>query len=152
MKIHAIDKHMSPPDKAQPPSFSTQEFRTALGMFATGVTIVTARAADGSVVGLTANSFNSVSLDPPLVLWSLSRAAASLAAFSKGSHYAVNILAAASRASSGSTGRLWLSHSTATVSPVLSAQRRSTVSKAWIQAGSMISCSMYRMRCCRYYS
>ena len=98
MKIHAIDKHMSPPDKAQPPSFSTQEFRTALGMFATGVTIVTARAPDGSVVGLTANSFNSVSLEPPLVLWSLSRAAASMAAFSKGSHYAVNILAADQKA------------------------------------------------------
>jgi len=63
-------------------------------MFATGVTIVTARTADGALVGLTANSFNSVSLDPPLVLWSLARAAASLPAFSKGSHYAINILAA----------------------------------------------------------
>ncbi len=85
---------MSPPRKAQPPSFSSQEFRTALGMFATGVTIVTARTEDGGMVGLTANSFNSVSLDPPLVLWSLARAAASLAAFSTGSHYAVNVLAA----------------------------------------------------------
>ena len=63
-------------------------------MFATGVTIVTARTEDGGMVGLTANSFNSVSLDPPLVLWSLARAAASLAAFSTGSHYAVNVLAA----------------------------------------------------------
>ncbi|MDB5947552.1 MAG: flavin reductase domain protein FMN-binding protein [Ramlibacter sp.] len=63
-------------------------------MFATGVTIVTARAPDGAVIGLTANSFNSVSLDPPLVLWSLAQAAASLAAFSKGSHYAINVLAA----------------------------------------------------------
>jgi flavin reductase (DIM6/NTAB) family NADH-FMN oxidoreductase RutF len=63
-------------------------------MFATGVTIVTARAANGKLVGLTANSFNSVSLEPPLVLWSLSRAAGSLAAFSAGSHYAINILAA----------------------------------------------------------
>lgn len=63
-------------------------------MFATGVTIVTARTADGTLVGVTANSFNSVSLDPPLVLWSLSRAAASLPAFSTGSHYAINILAA----------------------------------------------------------
>jgi flavin reductase (DIM6/NTAB) family NADH-FMN oxidoreductase RutF len=98
MKIHAIDKHMSPPTKAQPPSFSTQQFRAALGMFATGVTIVTARTPDGAVVGLTANSFNSVSLEPPLVLWSLSRAAASLAAFSKGSHYAINILAADQKA------------------------------------------------------
>lgn len=74
--------------------FSSAEFRTALGMFATGVTIVTARAANGRLVGLTANSFNSVSLQPPLVLWSLSRAAASLAVFSTGSHYAINVLAA----------------------------------------------------------
>ena len=89
---------MNPPRKAQPPTFSAQEFRTALGMFATGVTIVTARAADGSLVGLTANSFNSVSLAPPLVLWSLSRAAASLSAFSDGSHYAINVLAADQKA------------------------------------------------------
>ena len=46
------------------------------------------------MIGLTANSFNSVSLEPPLVLWSLSRAAASLPVFSAGSHYAINILAA----------------------------------------------------------
>ena len=80
--------------RAQPPSFSSREFRAALGMFATGVTIVTARTADGQVLGLTANSFNSVSLDPPLVLWSLSQAAASLPAFRAGSHYAINVLAA----------------------------------------------------------
>jgi flavin reductase (DIM6/NTAB) family NADH-FMN oxidoreductase RutF len=63
-------------------------------MFATGVTVVTARAPDGSLVGLTANSFNSVSLSPPLVLWSLSQAASSMAAFRTGSHYAINILGA----------------------------------------------------------
>ncbi len=85
---------MNPSRQAQPPSFSPQEFRTALGMFATGVTIVTARTAEGKVIGLTANSFNSVSLDPPLVLWSLSQAAASLPAFRAGSHYAINVLAA----------------------------------------------------------
>lgn len=88
---------MTPPkarSAARPPSFSSREFRAALGMFATGVTIVTARTGDGRLVGLTANSFNSVSLDPPLVLWSLARAAASLGAFSAGSHYAINILAA----------------------------------------------------------
>ncbi|MEP6792556.1 MAG: flavin reductase family protein [Ramlibacter sp.] len=85
---------MNPPRKAQPPSFSPQQFRAALGMFATGVTIVTARTAGGGLIGLTANSFNSVSLDPPLVLWSLAQAAGSLQAFSAGSHYAVNILAA----------------------------------------------------------
>jgi flavin reductase (DIM6/NTAB) family NADH-FMN oxidoreductase RutF len=80
--------------QARPPLFSSAEFRTALGLFATGVTIVTARAPDGSLVGLTANSFNSVSLNPPLVLWSLSQAASSMAAFRTGSHYAINILAA----------------------------------------------------------
>ncbi len=80
--------------RAQAPNFSQLEFRNALGMFATGVTIVTARTAEGALVGLTANSFNSVSLAPPLVLWSLARAAASLPAFSTGSHYAINILAA----------------------------------------------------------
>lgn len=80
--------------KARKPSFGAGEFRAALGMFATGVTIVTARDAQGRRVGLTANSFNSVSLAPPLVLWSLSRRAGVLAAFSAGSHYAINILAA----------------------------------------------------------
>ncbi len=80
--------------RARAPHFSNAEFRTALGMFATGVTIVTARAPNGALVGLTANSFNSVSLNPPLVLWSLSQAASSMAAFRTGSHYAINILAA----------------------------------------------------------
>jgi flavin reductase (DIM6/NTAB) family NADH-FMN oxidoreductase RutF len=94
MKFHAIRAPMTPPRQAQPPSFSPQEFRASLGMFATGVTIVTARAPDGALIGLTANSFNSVSLAPPLVLWSLARAAASMAVFSAGSHYAINILAA----------------------------------------------------------
>ena len=85
---------MSPPTKALAPSFSLQDFRAALGMFATGVTIVTARTAEGQVIGLTANSFNSVSLSPPLVLWSLARIAGSMPAFEHGSHYAINILAA----------------------------------------------------------
>ncbi len=97
MKIHA-NRPVNPPRKAQPPSFSSHEFRTALGMFATGVTIVTARTPAGQVIGLTANSFNSVSLDPPLVLWSLAQAAASLPAFRAGSHYAINILAADQKA------------------------------------------------------
>ena len=74
------------------------EFRTALGMFATGVTIVTARTESGELIGLTANSFTSVSLDPPLVLWSLARAAGSMPAFSTGSHYAINILSADQKA------------------------------------------------------
>ena len=73
---------------------SDLEFRASLAMFATGVTIVTARTAAGELIGLTANSFNSVSLSPPLVLWSLSQAASTLTALSKGAHYAINILAA----------------------------------------------------------
>lgn len=80
--------------QARPPDFSAREFRASLGMFATGVTIVTARTDSGELVGLTANSFNSVSLSPPLVLWSLGQAAGSMAAFSNGRHYAINVLAA----------------------------------------------------------
>jgi flavin reductase (DIM6/NTAB) family NADH-FMN oxidoreductase RutF len=83
---------------AQTPTFGTEAFRAALGRFATGVTIVTARAPDGSLVGLTANSFNSVSLNPPLVLWSLALSAGSMQAFSRGSHYAINILASDQKA------------------------------------------------------
>jgi len=63
-------------------------------MFATGVTIVTARTAAGGLVGLTASSFNSVSLSPPLVLWSLAHRASTLATFRDGSHYAINVLSA----------------------------------------------------------
>jgi flavin reductase (DIM6/NTAB) family NADH-FMN oxidoreductase RutF len=88
---------MTPPKpvrQASRPDFSPAEFRASLAMFATGVTIVTARTADGELVGLTANSFNSVSLAPPLVLWSLAQAAGSMPALSTGSHYAINILAA----------------------------------------------------------
>jgi flavin reductase (DIM6/NTAB) family NADH-FMN oxidoreductase RutF len=86
-----------PRHRAQAPSFTALHFRAALGMFATGVTIVTARTPDGDCVGLTANSFNSVSLAPPLVLWSLARKAGSMPAFARGSHYAINILAASQR-------------------------------------------------------
>lgn len=84
--------------RALPPNFSQQEFRAALGTFATGVTIVTARSGAGDLIGLTANSFNSVSLDPPLVLWSLARAAGSMPIFSTGLRYAINILSANQKA------------------------------------------------------
>jgi flavin reductase (DIM6/NTAB) family NADH-FMN oxidoreductase RutF len=85
--------------------FSSQEFRAALGMFATGVTIVTALDGSGRPVGVTANSFNSVSLQPPLVLWSLARAAGTMAVFEQGSHYAINILAAEQHALAERFGR-----------------------------------------------
>ncbi|WP_459617128.1 flavin reductase family protein [Bordetella sp. 2513F-2] len=79
---------------ASPPDFDASYFRTALGRFATGVTVVTAEAPDGSPVGLTVSSFNSVSLDPPLVLWSLSQSSSSLAAFEQCRRYVVNVLSA----------------------------------------------------------
>ena len=98
MRVFTHNRPMSAHRRARVPSFTSSDFRQALGMFATGVTIVTACDANGQRVGLTANSFNSVSLDPPLVLWSLSRQAGSLPAFSSGSHYAINILSADQRA------------------------------------------------------
>ena len=69
-------------------------FRDALGSFATGVTIATTLAPDGEPVGVTASSFNSVSLDPPLVLWSLAKSAQSREAFTASGHFAVHVLAA----------------------------------------------------------
>lgn len=74
--------------------FDRRDFRRALGQFATGVTVVTAKARDGRRIGMTVNSFSSVSLDPPLVLWSLSRTAPSFQDFTTAGHFAVNILAA----------------------------------------------------------
>lgn len=75
-------------------TIDAREFRGALGAFTTGVTIVTTRDAAGQDVGLTVNSFNSVSLEPPLVLWSLARSSASLAAFVGAEFFAVHILGA----------------------------------------------------------
>lgn len=74
-------------------AIDTQRFRQALGCFPTGVTVITTRAADGSDVGVTANSFNSVSLDPPMVLWSIGKSSTSIAAFLGASHFAVHVLA-----------------------------------------------------------
>lgn len=70
----------------------TRAFRNALGQFATGVTIITARGASGEEVGATVSSFNSVSLDPPMVLWSLDKRAYSRAAFESSTHFAVHVL------------------------------------------------------------
>ncbi|MEF8716147.1 MAG: flavin reductase family protein, partial [Accumulibacter sp.] len=71
-----------------------RDFRDALGSFATGVTVLTTLATDGKPVGLTISSFNTVSLDPPLILWSLACDSPRLAAFRHAGHYAVNVLAA----------------------------------------------------------
>jgi flavin reductase (DIM6/NTAB) family NADH-FMN oxidoreductase RutF len=69
-----------------------RDFRDALGTYATGVTIITAVAADGKPYGLTCNSFASVSLNPPLVLWSLGMFSQGLSVFQNASHFAVNVL------------------------------------------------------------
>jgi flavin reductase (DIM6/NTAB) family NADH-FMN oxidoreductase RutF len=69
-----------------------RELRNALGMFPTGVAVVTTRAGSGAFVGLTINSFSSLSLEPPLILWSLNARSPSAAAFERATHFAVNIL------------------------------------------------------------
>jgi len=74
--------------------FDKRDFRRALGQFATGVTVVTARGRSGNRVGMTVNSFSSVSLDPPLILWSIAKNAASFADFTSATHFAVNVLEA----------------------------------------------------------
>lgn len=73
--------------------FDLRDFRNALGQFATGVTVITTRAADGHMVGMTANSFASVSMDPPLVLWCPGKHLASLGDFEDATHFAINVLA-----------------------------------------------------------
>jgi flavin reductase (DIM6/NTAB) family NADH-FMN oxidoreductase RutF len=78
---------------AVPPEFDSRHFRNALSQFATGVTVITTRLPNGTFLGLTASSFNSVSLDPPLVLWSLAQGASSMSAFTGNSHYVINVLA-----------------------------------------------------------
>lgn len=94
----------NPPPPLLPlmPDFEAPHFRQALSRFATGVTVITTFAPgaqkgdsnSSSFVGITASSFNSVSLTPPLVLWSLGHRASSLPLFHAGTHYVVNVLAA----------------------------------------------------------
>lgn len=74
--------------------FDARELRRALGQYPTGVTVVTARGPDGRKVGMTANSFTSVSMDPPLVLWCPGKNARSLPQFAEATHFAVNVLSA----------------------------------------------------------
>ena len=70
-----------------------QKFKRALSCFATGVAVVTALDGDGAKVGMTVSSFNSVSLDPPLVLWSIANDANSYSVFTNANYFAVNVLA-----------------------------------------------------------
>jgi flavin reductase (DIM6/NTAB) family NADH-FMN oxidoreductase RutF/DNA-binding MarR family transcriptional regulator len=83
---------MNAPHPPEPAAFDPRILRRALGNFATGVIVATA--SDGEDrVGVTANSFSSVSLDPPLILWSIDKRSGSLPVFRRASHFAVNILA-----------------------------------------------------------
>jgi len=88
-----------------------REFREALGHFATGITVVTTNAKSGEPIGVTANSFNSVSLDPPLVLFSLDKRSLSLQAFEEAGGFAVNVLSDmqtdVSRSFAGILGDKW---------------------------------------------
>ena len=74
---------------------NAREYRAALGVFPTGVCLITTADAHGKREGLTANSFSSVSIDPPLVLWSLANHAASAEIFIKAKHFAIHVLGAA---------------------------------------------------------
>ena len=73
--------------------FDAKDFRRALSQFPTGVTVITTTDAEGNPVGVTASSFNSVSMDPTLVLWSIDKGANSLSAFENAEYFAVNVLA-----------------------------------------------------------
>ncbi|MQR00072.1 flavin reductase family protein [Glaciimonas soli] len=83
--VHALKEGNSPLD--------VKALRNALGAFPTGIAIVTTRNASGRAVGLTINSFASLSLDPPLVLWSLVNRSPSLAAFNESDYFCINVLA-----------------------------------------------------------
>ncbi|WP_240160943.1 flavin reductase family protein [Burkholderia sp. Ax-1719] len=75
------------------PTLDPAQLRAVFGQFATGVTVVTTCAENGRRIGLTANSFSSLSLDPPLILWSLRKAAPSCLDFQHAERFAINILA-----------------------------------------------------------
>lgn len=77
--------------EAGDPRTDSKAFRRTLGQFATGVTVITTHS-DGKPVGVTANSFSSLSLSPPLVVWSIARSSSNFQAFSRASHFAISIL------------------------------------------------------------
>ncbi len=74
------------------PQINLDEFRRALGCFATGVAVVTTVDANGDWAGMTVSSFNSVSMDPPLVLWSIANNSANYETFMRAEYFAVNVL------------------------------------------------------------
>ncbi|WP_246125218.1 flavin reductase family protein [Exilibacterium tricleocarpae] len=70
----------------------SRTFRQTLSQFATGVTVITAKSPSGKPIGMTANSFSSLSLDPPLVLWSIARSSGLYTEFVEAKHYAIHVL------------------------------------------------------------
>jgi flavin reductase (DIM6/NTAB) family NADH-FMN oxidoreductase RutF len=95
IRPHAsLAENVAVPETSFLPDADPRAFRAALGRFATGVTVVTTLTSDGPV-GFTANSFASVSLDPPLVLWSPARASSRFAIFAEAQFYSIHVLAAA---------------------------------------------------------
>jgi flavin reductase (DIM6/NTAB) family NADH-FMN oxidoreductase RutF len=94
MEPAEADKFIQQEAKTVADRFDRRDYRRALGQFATGVTVVTARASDGRRIGVTVNSFSSVSLNPPLILWSLARQTPSFTDFANCPYFAVNVLEA----------------------------------------------------------
>ena len=90
----AADRFLEEQRAVDASPFDSRDLRRALGQYATGVTVVTTTDASGRPFGMTANSFTSVSLNPPLVLWAAARSSPSLAAFEESQRFAVNVLAA----------------------------------------------------------
>ena len=93
MPPNAVSPHSSPVPESSP--VDVQALRKTLGQFATGVTVIAARAADGALVGLTANSFGALSLDPPLIVWALRKSSPSLPVFEGSDRFVVSVLAEA---------------------------------------------------------
>jgi flavin reductase (DIM6/NTAB) family NADH-FMN oxidoreductase RutF/flavin-dependent dehydrogenase len=88
------ERFVAAKEQAARSRFDNRDLRQALGQYATGVTVVTSRAPDGRKIGVTANSFTSVSMDPPLVLWCPAKKAPSLPDLTAATHFAINVLAA----------------------------------------------------------
>jgi flavin reductase (DIM6/NTAB) family NADH-FMN oxidoreductase RutF len=106
-------------------SFTPRQFRDSLGLFPTGIAVVTAALDDGTVGGLTVNSFTSISLDPPLIMVALARSIASLAVFEEAQHFAVSLLRADQRHVSAAFAKSDLAkwqaghHRTGTLAPII---------------------------------
>ncbi|RAN69543.1 hypothetical protein B5P43_35285 [Bacillus sp. SRB_336] len=97
-------RHKPDPVEQGAPCDDVRAFRRALGQFATGVTVITTSAGD-QLVGMAANSFSTVSLDPPLVLWSIRKESKSLQPFLGNGHFGINVLAAEQMEISGLFGK-----------------------------------------------